>query len=427
MRIIETGIPEATDYFGILWTMAGIRDCIIVEHGAPGTVTYTQMSFNSMNRRSMFHKIFTCAVNEDDVVMGSDARLKESIKWVDSTYHPSVIAVVATSITAVIGLDIDGIVRSLQPEVSARLIPFSSGGFNGTYFLGIAESSKAVIREFIKPGSYTPTKKKVNILGPTCEQFNTISDLAEIRRLLSLLGISIGTIFPDGCTTDEIKNIPDASLNLVIRDIMIPVGEEIEELSGQKYMYGLPIGLTGTKKWIARVSELLGILYPEEIINDEISRFGFSLTSLFLKIQPYDHLSVILACPYEYAYGLSEMIIKDWGMQVSAVFLPEEPQISEHENYKILFSDLGIHDLYCNPDDDLFESIVNGKKPQILFANSYYLKMAKSVQIKIPAAHPTPDYITMYDGTPFVGFRGYAYLTQMITNMCNAHPEVFIK
>jgi nitrogenase molybdenum-iron protein alpha/beta subunit len=424
MKIIDKGIPQATDYFGVLWTLAGIKDCIIVEHGAPGTVTYTQMSFNSMNRRSMFHKIFTSAVNENDVIMGSDARLAEAVKWVDSTYHPSIIAVVATAITAVIGLDIDGFVRSLRSEVSARLISFPSGGFHGTYLLGIEESSKSLIRELLIPDFDNTGDRSVNILGPTCEQFNTVSDITEIRRLLKLLGISIGTIFADGCTTDEIKKIPAASLNLVIRDVMIPVGSLIEEISNQKFFYGLPMGLKGTINWLSVISEIFGIPYPEEVVAEEVSWWGFALSSLFSKIQEYDHLSVALACPYEYAYGLSELVINDWGMNISAVFLPEIPNTKD---YLTRFSELGIANVYINPDDELFSSIITQKKTDILFGNSYYLKMAKTVPIKVHASHPTPDILTLFDGTPFVGFRGYAYLTQMIVNQCQAHPEVFRK
>jgi hypothetical protein len=51
--------------------------------------------------------------------------------------------------------------------------------------------------------------------------------------------------------------------------------------------------------------------------------------------------------------------------------------------------------------------------------------MAQSVPVRIPAASPTPDIITLFDGTPYVGFRGYAYLTQLLVNEAAKHKEVF--
>jgi hypothetical protein len=47
------------------------------------------------------------------------------------------------------------------------------------------------------------------------------------------------------------------------------------------------------------------------------------------------------------------------------------------------------------------------------------------VPIKVHAAFPAFDHIYRYDGTPFVGLRGHAYLTQTIINLLNQNPEVF--
>jgi len=68
---------------------------------------------------------------------------------------------------------------------------------------------------------------------------------------------------------------------------------------------------------------------------------------------------------------------------------------------------------------------VSSIEPHIIFGNSYDLKIAKNVPIKIHAAFPSFDYIYKFDGTPFVGLRGHAYLTQTLVNSLNRNPEVF--
>jgi len=421
MKIIDKGIPQPTDYFGILWTVAGITDCIIVEHGAPGTITYTHIGFTSMNRRSMFHKIFSSAVNENDIVMGSDSRLSEAVRWVDATYHPSVIAVVATAITAVIGLDIDGFVHGIRSNINARLISFPSGGFFGTYLKGIEEGSKALIREYVQDTPNQPFTQTVNIIGPTCEQFNTASDIQEIKRILRAIGIKIVTVFPEGCSTDDIRRIPDASLNLIIRDVMLPAGELIQDICGQEYYYGLPMGIKGTIAWIQGITNKLNLKYPEPFIREELRRWDYNPALLLSKIQPYSHLKVIIACPYEYAIGLSSIVTQEWGLSVLTVLLPDNPNTPD---YRKNFSQLGIDDIRINPSDEEVQISLKEKKPHILFANTYYLKMNSDIPIRIHASHPTPDLLTLFDGTPFTGFRGYAYLTQSLVNEIQAHPEV---
>ncbi len=422
MKVITEGLPEATDYFGVIRTITGVKDCIIVEHGAPGTMTYTQLSFHAMNRESIHGRIFSSGVDENDIVMGSDVRLADAVRWVDKKFNPAAIAVVATAITAVIGLDIEGFCRKVQPEVSARLIPFASGGFRGTFFSGIEEGSRALIDTFMERKGVRPRQNTVNILGPTGEAFNTASDIAEIRRMLDLMGITVRTVFPKGCATAEISAIPSAQLNLVTRDMMLPVGKHIRDLCGQQYHYGLPMGIRGTVRWIREVSNLLGLPYPETMAAGEIARYAFALPEVFSRIQPYEHFSAVIACPYEYAFGLASIVTEDWGLQVSAVILPETPC---NPDYPGVFGKMGISDVFVNPADNRFAEIIRDRNPQVLFGNTYHMKIGKTVPIRIHAASPTPDILTLYDGMPFVGFRGYAYLTQLLVNEASAHKEVF--
>lgn len=422
MKVISEGLPEATDYFGVIRTLTGVKDCIIVEHGAPGTMTYTQLSYHAMNRERIHGRIFSSGVDENDVVMGSDTRLADAVRWVDKTHHPALIAVVATAITAVIGLDIEGFCRKMQPEISARLIAFPSGGFRGSYFSGIEESSRLLVDNCMYGYDLPRQNQSVNILGPTGEAFNIASDLAEFRRILDLMGVAVHTVFPHGCTTADVAAIPAAHLNLVTRDVMVPVGEHIRNQCGQEFYFGMPMGIRGTVEWIRDVSGLLGITYPDEKVAQEIARYALALPEMFSRIQPYEHFSAVIACPYEYAFGLARLIREDWELGVSAVVLPETPA---SKDYLVSFAKLGIDEVFVNPTDHAFSELILAKKPQILFGNTYHLKLGKTVPIRIHAAPPTPDILTLFDGTPFVGFRGYAYLTQRLVNEAGIHKEVF--
>jgi len=423
VKVIAEGLPEATDYFGIVRTLIDIPDCIVVEHGAPGTMTYTQLSYNTINRERIHGRIFSSGVDETDIVMGSDSRLIRTILWIDEKYHPSAIAVVASAITAVIGLDVVGICHKVQSQVSARLIPFPSGGFSGTYFSGIESGSRALVDTFLVDRkvsrSDSPT---VNILGPTGDVFNRASDYEEIRRILGLLGVQVNTVFPRGCSTSGIASIPSADLNLVTRDLMLPVATYIRDICGQEYLYGLPMGIRGTIQWIRDLSAHLDIPYPEMMVAREVASWAYALPELFGRVHPYEQFSAVIAAPFEYAYGLSRIVTEDWGLQVSSVLLPEKPRSS---SYSDAFATFGISRVEVDLSDNRYRDILRTEKPTLLFGNTYHLKMGKQVPIRIHAASPTPDLITLFDGTPYAGFRGYAYLTQRLVNEAIAHPEVF--
>lgn len=422
MKVLSESLPEATDYFGIVRTLTEIADCIVVEHGAPGTMTYTQLSYNTINRERLHGRIFSSGVDERDIIHGSDERLIQTIRWVDKRHHPAAIAVVASAITAVIGLDIDGICRKIQPEISAQLIPFPSGGFSGTYYSGIVDASRSLIDTFLPPGKPVEPKYGVNIIGPSGEEFNIASDYAEICRLLGLMGVRVNTIFPRRCSTRGIAAMPKATINLVTRDMMIPVAEHVRERCGLDWYAGLPMGIRGTMDWIRDVSSRLGLPYPDRVVAKEVEIYAFTLPELFSRVHAYEDFSAVIACPFEYAYGLSRIVTGDWGLGVRAVVLPEEPRALQYEK---VFSDLGIGKVLIKPSETEFCDMIRSEMPTIIFGNTFHLNASRDVPLHIHAAAPTPDLLTMYDGMPYTGFRGYAYLTQRLVNEAIAHPEVF--
>jgi nitrogenase molybdenum-iron protein alpha/beta subunit len=108
MNYIEKGFPVPSDYFGVLWALAGIRDGKVVEHGSTGTMAYNAMNFDTLNRLNPKGSFFSSGMNEEDVILGKEDKLIAAIKEVDQLYSPKLLSIVATGITSVIGLDLAG-------------------------------------------------------------------------------------------------------------------------------------------------------------------------------------------------------------------------------------------------------------------------------------------------------------------------------
>jgi nitrogenase molybdenum-cofactor synthesis protein NifE len=420
MDLKHSGFPVPSDYFGVLWGLSGIKDLLVLEHGSPGTCSYNAFNYRIMNRQSPKGKLFTSGMDQDDVVMGRDDKIVEAVKELDRHHHPKIIALVATGVTSVIGLDLDGIIEEIQPETSARLLSFPHGGFAGDYNLGIKDVFRAMVDLAEEPREHKPFS--VNIIGPTIDSFNSVSDLAELKRMFTLLGADVNTVFTCQTDVEGIREMASASLNLVTRDLGIEAAQILKERFGVPYIYGLPFGVRGSIKWMEKVAEILGLSPEREMISRELERYGFSVLELISFMQKFDHLRALISCPYDYALGLARWMREEWGITPAAVALSAKP---DNPDFMKEFERLGIYNVLIEPDSPTMENAISSIEPHIIFGNSYDLQMAKDVPIKIHAAFPAFDYVYKFDGTPFVGLRGHAHLTQTLVNSLNVNPEVF--
>ena len=137
MDLKHKGFPVPSDYFGVLWALSGIKDLMILEHGSTGTCSYNASNYMIMNRQSPKGKLFSSGMDEDDVVMGRDEKIKEAISELDGKYHPEGDRTGGHRSHIRDRPGSAGIIEEIQPATGARLLSFSSGGFAGDYNLGI--------------------------------------------------------------------------------------------------------------------------------------------------------------------------------------------------------------------------------------------------------------------------------------------------
>ncbi len=420
MSVIMTRAPVPSDYFGVLWALAGIKNALILEHGATGTAFYNAVSFSIMNKQSPKGILFTTGLDEDDVVMGREEKIVRAVKELDEQYHPGIISLAATAVTCVIGLDLEGLVTELQPRVKARLLAFSGGGFTGDYTAGIREVFLKLADE-VTLGTSLKKPCTVNLIGPTIDAFNYPSDEAEIRRMLGLLDIKVNSVFTRSTDVKQIENLSSAALNIVTRDTGIEAARCLEQRFGMPWHYGLPFGIKGSVHFLEQVADKLDISLDRRIIASELEQYGHTLSELTSWWQRYSHLKVVVSCPYDYAVGLTRYIREEWGLFVAAVVLPTIPFDPEAEE---TVKALGVETVLIAPGEKDLQELLEKEAPHILFGSSYDFRLAPKVPIQIHAAMPAYDYLHLFDGTPFVGFKGNLYLTQTLINHLNHCREV---
>jgi len=421
LNYMENSFPVPSDYFGVLWALAGIKDAILVEHGTTGTVSYNVVNFDILNHQTPKGKLFSSGLDEDDVIMGCEDKLISAVKELDATYRPKLLPIVATGVTSVIGLDLDGIAEKLKKEVNAKLLVFSGGGFKGSYKDGIEEVFLRITKELVK----APEKKcsrTVNILGVSIDSFNHVSDLHELKRLLSLLDLRVNTVFTQNTDTEAIEQMSEASLNIVMLDSGIESAKLLEKRFGIPWVYGMPFGIRGTVEWMEKVADSAGVAINRGLIASELKTHGQTMGAYTSFLKPFNRLRIGISGSNEYVKGLAYFFIKECEMDVNLVVI--QPSAFQ-DSIIVELLRLGVKRVLTAPDFNTLKKNIDSMNLHVFFGNSYELKAAAQVPIKIHSGFPSFDYFNFHDGTPVLGFRGNDYLVQTLVNSVNQHTEVW--
>lgn len=250
-------LPTPSDRMGILWSLLCVEGSVIVEYGPAGTTHYSMGLFGELGIEQQ-NRLFTTHMSEDDVVMGDVTRLEKALIEVDEGYHPSVIFVVASSVSAIIGTDLRGVCASMQDRVKAKLIAFEQGGFRGDYSIGLREAYQLLARELVrKDAERRPLT--YNILGASIGAYRAASDVQEIKRLMQeAFQMTCNACLCLSTDITAIEQMGGADINLVLRDEAIPAADMLQAACGTPCVTGAPYGYAGTLAWLEKVGQALG-------------------------------------------------------------------------------------------------------------------------------------------------------------------------
>ncbi|WP_238906898.1 nitrogenase component 1 [Clostridium sp. YIM B02506] len=211
-------------------------------------------------------------VIERDIVFGGEDRLKEQIKSTLEIVDGDLYVVVTGCMVEMIGDDVKRVTREFSDDGHPILVA-ETGGFRGNSFTGYDLILETLFREFVLKKE---EKKEdvVNIFGvvPAQDAFYK-GNLRELKTLLSKLGLKVNTIFGEGETLEDLKNIGDAKLNIVVSDFYgVDPAKVFEEVHGTPYIVtSIPIGARASEEFVSLVAESLGLedKLTEKVIKEE--------------------------------------------------------------------------------------------------------------------------------------------------------------
>ncbi len=246
-----------------IFTLATIKDAVVISH-APVGCTSSLPFINIFNRfgqilrgdKPLNVKWISTNLTQTEAIHGGEEKLKEAILEAEKRHHPNAIFVFSSCVSGIIGEDLDAIIKRVQGEVSAKVIPVYCDGFKSKVWAsGYDGSFQGALNHLVKK----PKKRRddlINVINPL-----TVGrlDEVEIERLLAKLKLKANFI-PNFVTTEAIGKSSEAALTTS----MCPTFSEyfaksLEERFQVPYTQKImPVGLDNTDLWLREIGKLLG-------------------------------------------------------------------------------------------------------------------------------------------------------------------------
>jgi len=412
---------------GAMYAALGIHNCLPHSHGSQGCCAYHRSALTRHYKDPIMAT--TSSFTEGASVFGGQANLVEAINNIFSIYAPDIVAVHTTCLSEVIGDDIGQIINKAQADgripKGKRVIHTNTPSFKGSHVTGFANMTQSMV-QYLSENTGKRTGQ-INILPGFVEP----SDMAEIKRILSLMGIR-SVLFPDtsevvngpldgrfhmypkgGATVGQINSAGDSQFTVALgRTASLAAAKLLDTKCGVPFEnLDLPIGIQATDDFVDCLRKTAGVSVPDSLMVE--------------RGQVVD----VMTDMHQYFYGKKAALVGDPDQLVSlAQFLTDmdmkilyvvtgTPAGAKFEERIRSFTGAETVVKYgAGADMFHFHQLIKSGKPDLIFGNTYAKYIARDEDIPlIRVGFPIYDRVG-HQYFPVVGYRGTMHLMVKILN-----------
>jgi len=357
---------------------------------------------------------FHCTQPEGNaLVYGTEKDLLAGLDFVKANFAPERVFILNNCSVSLVGDDIAGI--AAKAELPCPVYAADCGGIAGDFAEGYEIALLRVLEEVKKSAKDDTGLPALNLLGLSPTYFRGAENIKEIRRILEKAGYRINAVPGGGSAWDEIMRLPNADLNLVLRDeLVLKAAKKLQAEFGTPYLsVGMPYGIQGTLHWLEKINAALSAKNMEavrqeaETVNARLQFRSGNMQSLW---GPLWFDNILIAAPPSEAAGIAEAVRGEWADTGNLVIhFTQDTALRPRAATKICIA---------GRDDAAMKETFENWSGGLVLGSS--LEASRMVRLKKPFVScnivlPSYQEIIATD-VPLCGIRGAAYLFERIWN-----------
>jgi nitrogenase molybdenum-iron protein alpha chain len=388
-------------------TFLSMEESVLIVHSPQGCAGCVSMG-NNFYMVGQYHRgirnprnarIIISNLDEKDVILGGESKLRESIRIATERHHPKVIFVFASCASSIIGDDIDAVVASEQTKDGPLLIPIHCEGFRSNIPASGFDAAFIAIEKYVLKNRRLPKQKGlINLFAPTSISY---ADQREMEQILASIGLTTNYV-PFYSSLEKFRQLPAAEASTAICKVF---GDEFMKTLAKNYgvPYShtvMPIGARNTALWLRGIAALVGKeIEAEKYIAREYERIRPQIERIRKRLQG----KRVFLCGGTGRSFAAAALIDDFGMKLIGMQTPTYDEAAQFdiEHLNGIHGDYVIDIANMQPFEQV--NLVNRLKPDVFIGQPGW-----AARFGIPTTH------VLDMKRPTMGYSGLVYLGDKI-------------
>jgi chlorophyllide a reductase subunit Z len=394
-----TDLDHAGGDTGAMQVFAALRDGHVVLDGPVGCHVMPAVAVINYTDCVPYLQNVTCSeLSEHEVaISGTLDAVKEKVDLAQATGRQ--VFIVSTPVSELIGASwtaVDKDVKGSALFFDAHSLDDDDWKARDRALLFLWEHRDHFVRPANVAARTAPAKPSVNIIGPTYGNFNSYSDLAEIKRLVEGIGASLNLVFPFESASYDTPHLADADATIVMYQ---EYGKSLAREIGLPTFFA-PFGLEKTTAFLRELGATLGLVDETEAFIKKEKKTTLAAWQDIWRSTHSDFFAdmpIAIVAPPTYKDGLEAYLGGELGLPISVSAYRAGPDKT--------------------PSPEVRAALCNASpSPMIVFGSINERMIIK--QEKLPSLYVQVSFpgavVRRATGTPHMGYAGAVWLLQVV-------------